>query len=156
MTLRTAQTLVPFGSERGEVWRGRGRWHYLWYGYYRTISIFRLTKMAPLWSQKRGTCSEVLFFLLASFSKCLCVFFPEILVLFLQSHSWIRKNDLLLVSSHPEAGQLIYFSFRSYSVFPRVLVGSPCCEKLYTYIFIIYMCIYIYVVCSVSSISLKM
>lgn len=62
---------------------------------------FEVNKMAPLQSQKKKgrLALEFSFSSSPSFLKIFCVFFPEILPLFLQSHSGMRNNSLLLVFS---------------------------------------------------------
>jgi len=73
---------------------------------------------------------------------------PNVCVYFLQKYciySCSFTADLLLVFFHLEAPQLMYFSCSSCFVFPNALAGSPCCEKLYDYVCIRYICVYIYI-----------
>lgn len=88
-------------------------------------------------TEKGGCALKFWFSSSPAFHRSLCVFFPEILLLYLQFHSWIRKSDLLLVFSHLKAAQLMYFSCSSCFMFPGVLVGSSRCEKLYR----LYICV---------------
>lgn len=98
---------------------------------------FEVNKNNTVTVTKRGICSEVLFFLLSPFPQIFaCIFFC---FCFCSLHSWIWKSEHLLLFSHHEVAQLMYFSCSSCFMFPGVLTGSPRCEKkvyfyIYTYI----------------------